>query len=228
MAALGWAVIWKVMELGTDALSRVSSILCLGAHPDDIEIGCGGFILRLLQMNPGMKVGWVVLTAGDGRATEARESAERMLQGSAEPNVVVHDLRESYLPYVGAEVKEFFDAMGSTYSPDLVLTHYRQDLHQDHRLVCELTWNTFRNHLILEYEIPKYDGDLGSPNLFVQLDEDTCERKVLHLLDAFPSQRQKPWFTRGTFWATLRLRGMECRSQTGLAEGFYCRKLVLA
>jgi len=125
-------------------------------------------------------------------------------------------------------LKEEFDALGRQLAPDLILTHYRHDLHQDHRMACELTWNTFRNHLILEYEIPKYDGDLASPNLFVQLDNSTCERKVAHLMKSFPSQRSKPWFTEETFWATLRLRGIECRSRTGFAEAFYCRKLVLA
>jgi LmbE family N-acetylglucosaminyl deacetylase len=218
-----------VIELGQPLLgSSVSSILCLGAHADDIEIGCGGFLLRLLQMNPGVRVTWVVLSGHDDRATEARLSAERVLKGAANVDVLVKELREGYFPYVGLQVKEVFDALGREVAPDLVLTHYGHDLHQDHRVVCELTWNTFRDHLILEYEIPKYDGDLGSPNVFMQLDAATCERKIDHLLEAFPSQRSKPWFTRETFWATLRLRGIECRSRTGFAEGFFCRKLVLA
>jgi LmbE family N-acetylglucosaminyl deacetylase len=166
-----------VIELGEAFLgSYVSSILCLGAHADDIEIGCGGFLQRLLQMNPGVRVTWVVLSGPDDRATEARRSAERVLQRAAYVDVLVKDLREGYFPYVGSRVKEVFDALGREVAPDLVLTHYRHDLHQDHRVVCELTWNTFRDHLILEYEIPKYDGDLGSPNVFVQLDAATCAR----------------------------------------------------
>ena len=179
-------------------------------------------------MNPGVSVTWVVLSGHDDRATEARLSAERVLRGAANVDVQVKELREGYFPYVGSQVKEVFDALGREVAPDLVLTHYGHDLHQDHRVVCELTWNTFRDHLILEYEIPKYDGDLGSPNVFMQLDAATCERKIAHILEAFPSQRSKPWFTGETFWATLRLRGIECRSRTGFAEGFFCRKLVLA
>ena len=218
-----------MIELGSPVLaSSVSTVLCLGAHADDIEIGCGGFLLRLLQMNPGVEVTWVVLTGSEDRGTEARLSAEHVLQGAGTVEILVKNFRERYLLYVGAELKEEFDALGRQLAPDLILTHYRHDLHQDHRMACELTWNTFRNHLILEYEIPKYDGDLASPNLFVQLDNSTCERKVAHLMKSFPSQRSKPWFTEETFWATLRLRGIECRSRTGFAEAFYCRKLVLA
>lgn len=217
-----------MIELGSPVLATsVSTVLCLGAHADDIEIGCGGFLLRLLQMNPGVEVTWVVLTGSEDRGTEARLSAEHVLQGAATVEILVKNFRERYLLYVGAELKEEFDALGRQLAPDLILTHYRHDLHQDHRMVCELTWNTFRDHLILEYEIPKYDGDLASPNLFVQLDNSTCERKVDHLMKSFPSQRSKPWFTEETFWATLRLRGIECRSRTGFAEAFYCRKLVL-
>jgi LmbE family N-acetylglucosaminyl deacetylase len=218
-----------VIELGPPALaSSVSKILCLGAHADDIEIGCGGFLLRLLQMNPAVAVTWVVFAGGNGRDSEARLSAERLLEGAASVKIIVKDFRDGYFPYAGTEVKEEFDALGRNLAPDLVLTHCRHDMHQDHRLLCELTWNTFRDHFILEYEIPKYDGDLASPNVFVQLDAATCERKIGHLMEAFPSQRCKPWFTEETFWATLRLRGLECRSRTGFAEGFFCRKLVLA
>ena len=208
--------------------SSVCTILCLGAHADDIEIGCGGLLLRLLQMNPALEVTWVVFAGGNGRDTEARLSAERVLEGAASANIMVKDFRDGYFPYTGTQVKEEFDLLGRNLGPDLILTHCRHDLHQDHRLVCELTWNTFRDHFILEYEVPKYDGDLASPNVFVQLDAATCERKIAHLMEAFPSQRSKPWFTEETFWATLRLRGLECRSRTGFAEGFFCRKLVLA
>ncbi len=218
-----------MIALGRPALaSSVSTILCLGAHADDIEIGCGGFLLRMLELNPTVDVTWVVFAGRNGRDTEARQSAERVLKRAASAKIVVRDFRDGYFPFIGTEVKQEFDSLGRNVAPDLVLTHCRHDLHQDHRLVCDLTWNTFRDHLILEYEIPKYDGDLASPNVFVQLDAATCERKIGHLMEAFPSQRAKPWFTENTFWATLRLRGLECRSPTGFAEGFFCRKLVLA
>lgn len=203
-------------------------MLCLGAHADDIEIGCGGTIISLLKRYPQSQVYWVVLSAHGERAEEAQASAEKLLRNAAAKEIVTRDFRESFFPYVGERIKEYFEQIKGECSPDLVLTHYRSDLHQDHRLVSELTWNTFRGHFILEYEIPKYDGDLGSPNVFVQLDAATCERKIAHILEAFPSQRSKPWFTGETFWATLRLRGIECRSRTGFAEGFFCRKLVLA
>jgi LmbE family N-acetylglucosaminyl deacetylase len=179
-------------------------------------------------MNPAVEVTWVVFAGRNGRDTEARLSAERMLEGAASAKIMVKDFRDGYFPYMGREMKEEFDGLGHNLAPDLILTHCRHDLHQDHRLVCELTWNTFRDHFILEYEIPKYDGDLASPNVFVQLDTATCEHKIGHLMKAFPSQRSKPWFTEETFWAVLRLRGLECRSRTGFAEGFFCRKLVLA
>lgn len=229
MAGMGGQESRGVMELAPRAVaSSVSTVLCLGAHADDIEIGCGGFLFRLVALNPGLKVTWVVLAGRDGRETEARRSAERVLEGASSAAIRLRDFRDGYFPYIGAEMKEEFERLACEISPDLVLTHCRHDLHQDHRLVCELTWNMFRDHFILEYEVPKYDGDLASPNVFVQLDAATCERKVEHLLDAFPSQRSKPWFTADTFWAMLRLRGLECRSRTGFAEGFFCRKLVLA
>jgi LmbE family N-acetylglucosaminyl deacetylase len=202
-------------------------ILCLGAHADDIEIGCGGTLLRLLGENPGLYVYWVVLSADPVRAEEARRSAQSYLQKAAEHQFEIKTFRDSFFPYNGGEIKDFFHSLGRQFSPDLVFTHRRDDLHQDHRLVADLTWNTFRNHLILEYEIPKYDGDLGRPNLFVTLDEPTAEQKVTGLLQAFPSQTDKPWFTRDTFLSLMRIRGVESNSPTRLAEGFYCRKGVI-
>jgi LmbE family N-acetylglucosaminyl deacetylase len=218
-----------VLKLGSELMATsVERVLCLGAHPDDIEIGCGGTILRLLEANPDVHVDWIVFSASQERAGEARDSAERLLRRASSCEIVVKDFRESYFPYLGSELKEYFDELGRDLSPDLVFTHSGADFHQDHRLLSELSWNTFRSHLILEYEIPKYDGDLGRPNVFVQLTEKHCDRKVDHLMHAFPSQHDKHWFSRDTFLATLRLRGVEAGYPRGHAEGFYCRKLVLA
>jgi LmbE family N-acetylglucosaminyl deacetylase len=202
-------------------------ILCLGAHSDDIEIGCGGTIIRLLQEHPRARIYWVVFSSGPKRDKEARKSATLFLRGAKSPIVAIRDFRDSFFPAMTSEIKEFFEQLKAEFSPDLIFTHYRNDLHQDHRTICELTWNTFRNHMILEYEIPKYDGDLGSPNVFVPLERATCGRKVKHLLNSFKTQRDKQWFTRETFLALLRLRGVESKAPGGLAEGFYARKVTL-
>jgi LmbE family N-acetylglucosaminyl deacetylase len=201
-------------------------ILCLGSHSDDIEIGCGGTILRLLSSNPNLEVVWVVFSSSKEREREARKSAELFLGHAKRKEVIVNDFRDGFFPFDGPKIKEFFEGLKRV-SPDLILTHSRKDAHQDHRQIAELTWNTFRNHLILEYEIPKYDGDLGQPSVFVPLESDVCNRKVDYLMEAFESQRAKRWFQRDTFLALLRLRGMECNSPSGYAEAFYCRKLVL-
>jgi LmbE family N-acetylglucosaminyl deacetylase len=205
---------------------RPFRLLCLGAHSDDIEVGCGGTVLRLLEETPGAEVTWVVLSAAGERGGEARASADLFLGGAGKREVVLRDFRDGFLPHTGAAVKDFFEELKGRCVPDLVLTHTQHDLHQDHRLVWELTWNTFRDACILEYEIPKYDGDLGAPNAFVQLSEATARRKVAHLLAAFASQRGKDWFTEDTFLALMRLRGIECRAPERYAEGFYCRKIV--
>lgn len=202
-------------------------VLCLGAHADDIEIGCGGTVLHLAESHPNTRFSWVVLSAHGERRREAAESADRFLKDAAAKTILLKDFRDGFFPYQGTEVKEFFEQLKSEVNPDLILTHYRCDLHQDHRLVSELTWNTFRSHLILEYEIPKYDGDLGAPNAFVPLDRSTCDRKIAHVLDCYASQRDKGWFSEETFRATLRLRGVEAASGSGYAEGFYGRKLNL-
>ena len=202
------------------------SILCLGAHSDDIEIGCGGTILRLLAEHPGTQVNWIVF-AGEGlRAEEATKSANGFLADAGHKDVVINQFKDGFFPYVGADIKRFFETLKKKVSPDLIFTHYRQDLHQDHRLISDLTWNTFRNHLILEYEIAKYDGDIGSPNFFVHLDEALCRKKVDCILQSFESQRSKAWFTEDTFYAMLRLRGLESNAPDRYAEGFYCRKMV--
>jgi LmbE family N-acetylglucosaminyl deacetylase len=182
--------------------------------------------LKLVRANPDLKVHWVVLSAEGDRAEEARTSTERFLDQAPNHEVEVSSFRERYFPYL-SQLKEFFDDLGTRVHPDLVLTHHGGDAHQDHRVVAELTWNTFRDHLILEYEIPKYDGDLGNPNLFVPLPAETCQRKVELLLEQFPSQRDHRWFTADTFWAMLRLRGVESNSPSGFAEGFHCRKATL-
>jgi len=202
-------------------------ILCLGAHADDIEIGCGGTVLQLAESLPNARFFWLVLSALGERRREAAESADHFLEKAGAKTVSLKDFRDGFFPYQGGEVKECFEELKRTVTPDLILTHHRGDLHQDHRLVNELTWNTFRDHLILEYEIPKYDGDLGAPNAFVSLARATCEKKVSYLLEHYASQRGRSWFTEETFLAILRLRGIEARSGSGYAEGFYGRKLGL-
>jgi len=202
------------------------NILCLGAHSDDIEIGCGGTLLRLIAEYPFMNVYWVVLGASDRRVGEAQKSAELFLSGVAEKKIVIKGFRDGYFPYIGAEIKDYFEILKSQFSPDLIFTHYRRDLHQDHRLVEELTWNTFRNHMILEYEIPKYDGDLGAPNYYVCFDKTHALKKIEYLHDSFVTQRDKYWFTEDTFLSLMRLRGVEAKSEGFYAEGFYAFKLV--
>jgi LmbE family N-acetylglucosaminyl deacetylase len=212
-------------NLKKDPASELT-VLCLGAHSDDIEIGCGGTILHLKEAFPQLRYHWVVLSASAHRGQEARKSAELFTAG-CKKEIVLEDYRDGFLPYSGGKVKDFFEGMKGQVNPDLIFTHWHGDAHQDHRLVSELTWNTFRNHLILEYEVPKYDGDMGRPNLFVPLDAPLYERKIDYLFEAFASQREKRWFNRETFLALMRIRGMESNSSSGYAEAFYSRKLVL-
>jgi LmbE family N-acetylglucosaminyl deacetylase len=202
-------------------------LLCLGAHADDIEIGAGGTILRLLAEHPDMRVRWVVFSGNERRRAEAEASARHFLGSREGSAVVVHAFRDGFFPTQLAEIKEVFEALKREESPSLVMTHYRADLHQDHRTIAELTYNTFRDHLVWEYEIPKYDGDLGNPNLFSPLSEPQARRKLSAILDHFPSQRGHQWFTADTFSALMRLRGIGCNAPSGLAEGFYCRKAVI-
>jgi LmbE family N-acetylglucosaminyl deacetylase len=201
-------------------------VLCLGSHSDDIEIGCGGTILRLADQHHGAEFHWVVFSAVGIRKTEARRAAE-LFAGKRLRGTIFKTLQDGFMPYVGAEVKAVFEKELKQLSPDLIFTHTRKDAHQDHRLISELTWNTFRDHLILEYEIPKYDGDLGQPSVFVPLEHETYQRKVRHIMDAFQSQHVKRWFQPETFLSLMRLRGMECNAPSGYAEAFYGRKLVL-
>jgi LmbE family N-acetylglucosaminyl deacetylase len=209
-----------------EAASGPTKILALGAHADDIEIGCGGTILRILEERPEVDVSWVVLGASGLRVDEATASAKSFLEKARHKEIIVRDFKDGFFPYLGAEIKEFFEDLKRKCSPDVILTHYRNDLHQDHRLVSELTWNTFRNHLILEYEIIKYDGDLGAPNFFVHLTESLGRRKVSILLERFKSQLGKNWFTEDAFLAILRLRGLESNAPERYAEAYYCRKAV--
>jgi LmbE family N-acetylglucosaminyl deacetylase len=202
-------------------------ILCIGAHSDDIEIGCGGLILSLIK-RCRVEVDWFVFSAPKGRDREARRSAAMFLTGAARTRVVLKRFRDGFFPFDGAKIKTEFEALKREVSPDLVLTHYRDDRHQDHRMLSDLTWNTFRDHWILEYEIPKFDGDLGIPNCFVPLSRTISERKVEYLHAAFGSQRGKHWFSAETFRGLMRLRGMECRAPAGYAEAFYARKVRLS
>ncbi|MCW5632271.1 MAG: PIG-L family deacetylase [Rubrivivax sp.] len=200
--------------------------LFLGAHSDDIEIGCGGTVIELLKSYPRARVHWVVLSTGAGREVEARQASASLLAGVAEATVEIKEFRGAYFPAELVGLKDYFEDLKRRVRPDVIFTHAREELHQDHRIVGELTWNTWRNHMILEYEIPKYDGGLGSPSVFVRLDEGTVRRKVDMLMEAFRTQHDKAWFTPSTFEALMRLRGVECNAPSGYAEAFYCRKLV--
>jgi LmbE family N-acetylglucosaminyl deacetylase len=201
------------------------NILCLGAHCDDIEIGAGGTLLKLFDTYTVNSVKWVVFASNEVRQREANLSAEKFLEKSNHADIVIQSYRDGFLPFLAAEVKDFFETIKKEFQPDLIFTHYRDDRHQDHRLVSDLTWNTWRNHLILEYEIPKYDGDLGIPNLYVPLEEKYVDKRNAIIIDSFVSQREKHWFDDATFKALPRLRGME--SATMFAEAFYARKILL-
>jgi LmbE family N-acetylglucosaminyl deacetylase len=208
------------------SFKKLNTVLCLGAHADDIEIGCGGTVLKLLKEQPGLKFVWVVFSAEGRRAREARVSARAFLKGAGEQKIVIRNFRDGFFPFEGREIKQFFERLKRTVRPDLIFTHYRDDRHQDHRLLSDLAWNTFRDHVILEYEIPKYDGDLGTPNLYVPLDRAIYVRKTERICDFFQTQSNKDWFSADTFLSLMRLRGMECAAKSKLAEGFYCRKLI--
>jgi LmbE family N-acetylglucosaminyl deacetylase len=215
----------RVLSLSGNPTSPLS-VLCLGAHSDDIEIGCGGTILRLTEQYPNCTFHWVVFSALGVRAAEAESGAALFAGTKIASGPVLKRFQDGFMPFVGAEVKATFEELKSI-APDLVFTHNLNDAHQDHRLIAELTWNTFRDHLILEYEVPKYDGDMGRPGLFVPLESQVCDKKICYLMQAFQSQHTKRWFRQDTFLALLRLRGMECNAPSGYAEAFYCRKIVL-
>jgi LmbE family N-acetylglucosaminyl deacetylase len=206
-------------------LNEIRSILCLGAHADDLEIGCGGTLLEIMARRPGVNVHWVVFSTTGPRAQEAAASAERFLALAGRKRLVLLDYRDTFFPAAYSSIKEYFEQIKRDVAPDLVFTHRREDMHQDHRVIAELTWCAFRDHLILEYEIPKYEGDLGAPNLFVPIEEAVCRRKIETIEECFSSQLPKQWFAADTYWALLRLRGVECQSPTRFAEAFHCRKL---
>lgn len=203
------------------------TVLCLGAHSDDIEIGCGGTLLRLLRDHPESTVVWVVFSARGRRKQEALKSATALLQHAGTARIITKTYKESFFPYHGEAIKQCFEDLKSTVSPDLIFTHYREDFHQDHRIISELTWNTFRKHQILEYEIPKYDGDLGRPNFYVPLTAQYAREKVAVLMQVFATQQVRPWFSEDTFFSLMRLRGVEANSSEKHAEAFYARKVIL-
>jgi len=217
-----------MIRLNLEAAQNKSfRVLCLGCHSDDLEIGCGGTILRLREQYPNSKFDWVVFSASGVREAEARRGAELFAGDQLGETVLLKDFRDGFMPFEGSTIKDLFEKLKNAPPPDLILTHNRKDAHQDHRLIAELTWNTFRDHLILEYEIPKYDGDMGQPLVYVPLESELCQKKVRSVLETFQSQRGKRWFEESTFLSLMRLRGMECNAPSGYAEAFYCRKLVL-
>lgn len=212
--------------IGSD-LKGVKRVLCVGAHSDDIEIGCGGTVLRMIEQNKNLEFYWLVLCSNPQRAIEATKSANEFLKGVKKKTIIVKDFRDGFLPYIGAPVKEAFEEIKRTFVPDLIFTHTRQDLHQDHRMTCELTWNTFRSHMILEYEIPKYDADLKPTNYFVPLSDKQAGKKVKALMKYFGTQKNKHWFSEDLFEGLMRMRAIEVASPTRYAEGFHCRKILM-
>ncbi len=213
--------------LPTFDATRPLRLLCIGAHSDDLEIGCGGTVMSWLESRHPVEVTWVVLSAVGERAREARSSAKAMLRRASASDVVLGEFRDGFLPSQYEDAKAFFESVKTRRPFDIVLTHRLEDRHQDHRLAAELTWNTWRDHVVLEYEIMKYEGDLGQPNLYVPLSAPTATRKAKHLERHFGTQRSKDWFSGENFMALSRLRGIECRSPSGHAEAFHARKLVL-
>lgn len=207
--------------------SALRQVLCLGAHCDDIEIGCSGALMTLACKHPKITFTLVVFASDEGRRRETESAVRRLFPEDAQVDLQVLEFRDGFFPAHWSEIKDCLEAIKRSCSPDLVLTHYEHDRHQDHRIISELAWNTFRDHLILEYEIPKYDGDLGRPNVYFPLASDIATRKTNALLESFPSQAGKRWFTADLFQGFMRIRGMECNSESGFAEAFYARKLRL-
>jgi LmbE family N-acetylglucosaminyl deacetylase len=216
-----------MLSLNLPASGSRLSVLCLGAHSDDIEIGLGGTLLGLMARGLQLEVHWCVLSAEGPREAEARNSASDFLSGAAAQTIETMIFRDGFFPQQGEAIKSWFEDLKTRASPDLIFTHRRDDAHQDHREVCQLTWNTFRDHLILEYEIPKWDGDLGQPNLYVSMPDAILQRKIELLNRHFATQRSKQWFDADTFRGLARLRGMECRAPERFAEAFFARKLLM-
>ena len=202
-------------------------LLCVGAHCDDIEIGCGGTLLKFIEEYKIAQLKWVVFSSNATRKKEALSSAKQFLKGVHGVDIKVFDFKDGYLPSAWETVKDEFETIKENFAPDIIFTHYRNDLHQDHRVINELTWNTFRNHLIFEYEIPKYDGDLGNPNIFVPLEKQHLNRKKEIILNSFKSQLNKQWLDDTLLTSIARMRGIECASQSDFAEALYCRKITI-
>lgn len=207
--------------------AEVREVLCLAAHCDDVEIGCGGLLASLRAARPDVRITAVMFSSDGMRRRESETALTRLVGGGAGIELRFFEFRDGYFPAEWAGVKERFAEVRASCRPDLVLTHFEHDRHQDHRIVCELTWNTFRDHWILEYEIPKWDGDIANPSIYVPLTEEHARAKVGTLVECFPSQNGKPWFTADTFTGLMRLRGLECRAPSGFAEAFHTRKLAL-
>ena len=209
-------------------LAALQSVLCIGAHPDDIEIGCGGTLLSLLKNNPRLRLDWVVMGCNAERNVEANEAFQAWSDGRDNCHIHLFDFEDTLFPSHITDIRKELHKLSGTINPDLIFTHRREDLHQDHRTLAEVTWNAFRQHLILEYEIPKYEGDLGNPNVFMPLDREIAEQKVALLMTHFPSQQLKPWYRKETFEAIMRIRGLESKAESGFAEAFHGRKILLA
>ena len=216
-----------MMDLMLGSTGGPRSILCIGAHCDDIEIGCGGTLLQLQKSRSDLRVDWVVLTGSPARRAEASASMKKLVPKKFRGELLLGDFPDARLPGIYVELKDFFDDLRSRFNPDLLFSHWKDDAHQDHRITSELTWGAFRDHLILEYEIPKWDGDLTTPNFYVPLGKDAVQRKIDVLMSVYGSQRSKDWFTEDTFMALMRLRGLESRASSHHAEGFHVRKAVL-
>jgi len=216
-----------VIGLRLSPSNRALRVLCLGAHSDDIEIGCAGTLLQWLGDHRRLQVTWAVLSAVGPRAIEARRSARDLLRAAEQSEIVLGTFEDGRFPAQFGEIKAFFERLKSSTTPDVILTHRLDDRHQDHRIVGELSWQTWRDHLILEYEIPKYEGDLGHPNLFVPLRSAIGKRKVRHLMRHFGTQRSKSWFRPETFESLMRVRGIECRAESGFSEAFHANKICL-
>jgi LmbE family N-acetylglucosaminyl deacetylase len=202
-------------------------VLCLGAHSDDIEIGAGGTLLSWMDQGIRLDVRWCVLSGAGEREREAKASARDFLAAAESREIEVLNFRDGFFPEQGERIKLWFEALKNRVDPDVIISHRQDDAHQDHRQVARLAWNTFRDHLILEYEIPKWDGDMARPNMYMPVPAHIFKRKVELLISHFASQRAKQWFDAETFFGLARLRGMECRADERYAEGFVARKLVL-
>ena len=214
-----------MVNLSFDAKKELK-LVALGAHCDDIEIGCGGAILKLINDYNVTEIKWIVFASNEQRKKEAITGAKKFLDGLKNVEITVLDYNDAYLSQSAYEIKDFFEALKKQISPDVIFTHYRDDRHQDHRLISDLTWNTFRDHFILEYEIPKYDGDLGQPNFFIALNEEIAAKKVKYVMESYESQSKKHWFDEETFYSLLRLRGIESANINKYSEAFYARKTV--